>query len=320
MRDNIYYYYYIIIINPFIFIAAVRFVDLTRRGRVFHATSLLRQPTVVHAIEPPQLDLTGVAALGNELFLCGLQSEVKVYKFVNNRYTLSRQIEIPESHRVLAMIACSQHQCLYVSVLQISAVALKSVLRRFDIIGNSSSSSSSSWSLRGRCWGLSVSPRPQHSLLVTLQENKRLVEYTTRGRLIREIRLYVGGDSPYHGAELSNGNFVITLIGLQHRVCIVDQAGCILYSYGGAIDQGYDQLVDPYQLAVDEWDNVLVINFINRVELLNPTLRHLGYIEPPGHRLRQPHALHLDVVNRCLYVGSSDGSIVMIKANLLFKQ
>src|SRR5271163_980830 len=99
-----------------------------------------------------------------------------------------------------------------------------------------------------------------HHLIVTLQNTKRISEYTTEGRLVREISLDDSIDWPCICVELSTGQFVVSHAGsTQHRVPIVDTSGCIIKSYGGP--QGGSsagQLNDPYDLAVDSSDNILV--------------------------------------------------------------
>jgi len=60
----------------------------------------------------------------------------------------------------------------------------------------------------------------------------------------------------------------------------------------------------PRNIAVDKHGNVLVVDCFNyRVELLSPTLTHLGYISIPGYVLDEPWALHLDELNHRLYFG-----------------
>jgi len=37
--------------------------------------------------------------------------------------------------------------------------------------------------------------------------------------------------------------------------------------------------------------------------LLSPSLEHIGYVSTPGHQLVNPYSLHLDEINRRLYIG-----------------
>jgi len=87
-------------------------------------------------------------------------------------------------------------------------------------------------------------------------------------------------------------------------VCMVEKNGRIVHTYGDVQGSSDGQLNGTRHLAVDKYDNVLVIDYHNnRVVLLSPTLGLLGYIVIPGYELNGPHALHLDVRKRRLYIG-----------------
>ena len=80
--------------------------------------------------------------------------------------------------------------------------------------------------------------------------------------------------------------------------------GSIIQCYGGAGGSGVGQLNNPRHLAVDIYGNVLVADYgNNRVVLLSPSFTHLGYITVPGHKLRGPFALYLDLLTHRLYIG-----------------
>jgi len=75
--------------------------------------------------------------------------------------------------------------------------------------------------------------------------------------------------------------------------------------YGGSPGSIVGQLNNPYQIAVDINDNVLIADSDNnRVQLLSPTLTYLGDIVIPEHQLNYPYyAVHFDVLNHRLYIG-----------------
>ena len=59
---------------------------------------------------------------------------------------------------------------------------------------------------------------------------------------------------------------------------------------------------------MDNYGKVIVADRQNnRIVLLSPSLTNLGYIAVPGHHLKRPYSLHLDVINRRLYVGEGTG-------------
>jgi len=131
--------------------------------------------------------------------------------------------------------------------------------------------------------------------------------------LIREINLDSSIDGPMHCFELSTGDFVVSHYGRgEHRVCVVNTCGHIMQSYGRSYGLGVGQLRYPSQLCIDVHDNVLVADFGNcRVQLLSPTLTHLGDLVTPGYQLNQP-VLHFDDLNHRLYIGEENVGRILI--------
>jgi len=127
--------------------------------------------------------------------------------------------------------------------------------------------------------------------------------------LIREIPLDCSIKTPWHSVELSNGQFVVchgnNETASMHRVCIVDVNGGIIKCYGGGYGSGIVELEVPSHLALDSYGNMLVADHgNNRVILLSTSLTHLGYVPISGHqKLSYPWTLHLDQLNRRLYIG-----------------
>ena len=134
---------------------------------------------------------------------------------------------------------------------------------------------------------------------------------------MREIKLDDSFDEICHCIQLSTGQYVVSQLRPQSRVCIVDDSGHIIKSYGGEPGAGVGQLYWPYQLAVDKHDHVFVTDRGNdRIVLLSPELAHLGYIQTPGHKLSNPMSLHLDEANRHLFVGEYRGRVVVVSVNV----
>jgi len=253
--------------------------------------------------------VSGIAQLGTELFVCTRDSErVAVYDL--NTYSQTRQVTVPEMEEPRSLAACKQNNCLYISDSTshcIHRVDLSKPPRRplFGFVVGTKYSFSK--------WPLSLSAAPRgvsltraFNLLVTLPQS--IEEYTTSGSLIRSIKLDVSIDYPQHAIELFSGRFVVCHWGsTQHRVCVVDTAGCIVHSYGGPKGSSVGQLNGPYSLAVDTRGCVFVTDCFNdRVQVLSPTLTRLGDITTPGLELNAPYNLHLDESIGRLYV--SDGT------------
>jgi len=151
------------------------------------------------------------------------------------------------------------------------------------------------------------------NVLATLYDARRIQEYTTHGSLIREIGLDGTIVHPRHCIQMSTGNFVVSHLGGQHRVCIIDAGGHIIQSYGGSPGKLVGQLNYPRHLAVDAHDNVLVADFSNsRVLLLSHTLTYLGDIVVPGHQLNHPNTLHFDEQNNRLCIGEITGQRIFV--------
>jgi len=66
-------------------------------------------------------------------------------------------------------------------------------------------------------------------------------------------------------------------------------------------------------MAIDSQGFVFVADCgNNRIELLDSTLTHFGYVYTAGHQLSQPHALHFDQGNGRLYIGEFSGRVVVL--------
>jgi len=156
----------------------------------------------------------------------------------------------------------------------------------------------------GMCYSLSLTST--NNILATLFDNRKLKEYTPKGVRIIEINLNSSMEYSWYSIQLSSDRFVVSHGGggSLHRVCLVDTSGRIIQCYGGAEGSGVEQLSRPSQLAVDGYGNVLVADNGNgRVVLLSPSLTHLGYIMIPAYEMFGTHLLHLDEINRRLYIG-----------------
>jgi len=87
----------------------------------------------------------------------------------------------------------------------------------------------------------------------------------------------------------------------------VDTTGHVIKSYGVGLHLSGGKTVNtPLYLAVDMYNNILVADH-SRLQLLSPTLTHLGEIVIPGHQLNQPYALHFDELNHRLFIGELNG-------------
>jgi len=248
----------------------------------------------------------GITVLNSELFVVrgSSQGEVKVYNSSNLRSI--RTLTVPGSKRLQRIVACPSSNCLYISDARLE------IIYRFDVGTNIVICS---WSVGGACRGLSLTS--SHSILATFVETRHVREYTQDGSLIREIRLDDSIERPLHCIQLSIDQFIVCHEGIQQRVCIVDTNGRVVKSYGGPQGSGVEQMHGPSCLAVDSHKCVFIADYFNnRVELLSPTLTHLGYIDIPGYQLNNPYTLYLDELNHRLCIGEweSGGRLVVLNA------
>ena len=192
-----------------------------------------------------------------------------------------------------SLAAYKQNNCLYISDNNLNCI------HRVDL----SDGTCSKWSVKATCMPRGVSLTRAFNLLVTLPQS--IEEYTTTGSLIRSIQLDPSIDDPQNAIELHCDQFVVCHEGDElRRVCIVDTTGRIVHFYGGPPGSSTGRFNKSYSLAVDTRGFVFVADYDNsRVQLLSPTLTHLGDVTTPEYRLRSPYRLHLDELNGRLYVG-----------------
>jgi len=185
----------------------------------FNATLLLSKPTLLSVINANG-NVSGLAVLGSELFVVRIaSSQLSVYNTKN--FTLTRNMTIPNSITMREIVASPEDNSLY-----ISDAGLKGV-HRYDLSNNVHTQ----WSVGGQGRGLFV--KKNNNILVTVLDTQVIKEYTSDGKLIREIPLDSSVKTPWHSVEIfSNGRFVVCHGNLgnasMHRVCIVDVNGRII--------------------------------------------------------------------------------------------
>lgn len=202
-------------------------------------------------------------------------------------------VPVPGMQHPECLVACQRHRCLYIKETDADCI------HRFDL----STCQVTEWHVNGTVKGLSVTKKCR--LLITTWNPSRILEYSTEGKLSRTFDLNECIRGPMHALETSTGKFVLShRSDKRHEVCVVDRTGRIVHSYGGHMGKSDGQLRCPRHLVLDSRDNVFVADCENHsVVLLSPSLEQIGYVSIPGHQLGSPYALHLDEVNRRLYIG-----------------
>lgn len=237
--------------------------------------------------------ITGVAVLDNKLFVAtGKSSEVKVYDDSNFRPGASLKLDGLRLVDPWDIVSCKRNHCLYILNIIRETTTTHEVLR-VDPFGNMIKK----WSSKKEWRRLSVTD--ESNLILIDYTMSRLDEYTSDGQFIRSINLSPKIVHPLHAIKLTSNNFVVShgyYDDNPHRVCIVDDMGTVLKSFG-ELKKGL--LNRPVRLAVDEDGSIIVADQENsRVLLLNSNLEFKRELIPKRmDGLKKPPSFYLDEIN-----------------------
>jgi len=255
-------------------------------------------PTLTHVIPPQGRGCVwAVTSLDNDVFVARFTShsqQVEVYDAVT--FTLQRNITVQGLGGCTGITACARNKCLYLSDLDNTSV------HRVELSG----SNAVKWSVASQPRGLSVNIA--HNLVVTCIGANKLQEYTTHGSLVKEICLQAGVTAPWHGIQLSTGDYVVSQHTLPGVVNVVGVDGQAVHSYGQSqtSDVGH---MSPTNLAVTKNDDILVADDgNNRILSIN---RSTGCVQEltlsVDGGIQCPVGLCLDESRGRLYVGENGG-------------
>jgi hypothetical protein len=251
--------------------------------------------------------INGLTLLDNELYVLRkkLKDQVDVYSLKTNN--LLRRLSVSGLSEVgmRDMTACKENRCLYISDASSNKCVFRIELQN----------SGSKWPVDDLPHGLSVTAHS--NVLVTCPDARKLREFETFGRQIREITLQLDAVNPWHAIQLSNDQFVVCHGGMDdpaNRVCRVTAGGSIVQSYGGPKGPAtVGQLNRPYYVAADVDEYIYVADFNNcRVLLLSPTLNFVREVSSRDQLQNLPHILYLDTDSRRLYVACRGGRVVIV--------
>ena len=133
-------------------------------------------------------------------------------------------------------------------------------------------------------------------------------EYTSSGELRREIALKGGVVNPYRAVHMDGDQFLVCQAGWNNlqRVCLIDNGGNLIKSFGSTKGSGNANLSGPYRLVVDRNGFILVADYSNnRVVLLNKQLEYVKDIIPTSMKLNKIFTLFLDEDDGRLYVSDT---------------
>jgi len=242
--------------------------------------------------------VTAVTSLGDDVFVARLGSQqVEVYDAVT--LTLRRRLTVRGLGEWLSgLAACPNNNCLYASDWDNDHV------HRVELSG---SNAVKKWSVDSSPRGLSVNR--EHNLIVACFGANKLQEYTTHGSLVREICLQAGVTQPYHGIQLSIGDYVVSQWTSPGVVSVVGVDGQVVRSYGQSQTSDVGQMKNPTSLAVTKNDDILVADEDNnRILSINSSfdsIQELALSVDGG--IHEPRGLCLDESRGRLYVGEYGG-------------
>jgi len=248
---------------------------------------------------PEGEDVWSVTSLDNFIYVLRDKKSEQIEVYDLDSYRLQRRINVPLLDADTSnMVACSFYHCLYIS--GVSEKSMYRVALPNDVITN--------WPVNDDPFRLSVTDT--YSLLVTCLEVGKIIEFSTDGKLLREIQLTQDVTTPWHTVQLSNGQFIVSH-GFPddpvHRVCLIGSDGHVVKSFGGAKGSGSQQMNVPWQLAVNRNEFVFVLDAGNhRVLLLSPELTYVRDAVSRDHLKWYPASLSLDVQRLRLYVAEND--------------
>ena len=246
----------------------------------------------------------GVTLLDNLLYVLrdGLSSEqLEVYH--KDSYHLQYRLTVSALDSPADIVACAHNRCAYISDGGGGAQCVRRLALPCAAVR-------SSWPVNDKPAGLSVSDL--HSLLVTCPEVRLVKEFSTDGRLLRQVQLPEDVVVPCHTAQLTGARLAVCHGGYydragRHRVCLIGSDGQVDKSFGGSCSSGTQQMNAPAHLAVDRNKFVFVADLGNdRVLLLSSSLTYMREVMSTDKLKGWPRRLCLDEDKNRLYVAVND--------------
>jgi len=240
----------------------------------------------------------GVTSLADEVYVVRWKEldQVEVYDVIT--YRLQRCLTVPNLRGITDMTSCEHCHSVYI------ANNVDKCIHRLGVQG-----AVTRWDVGDKPRGLSVNAA--HNLLLTLREVRKIKEFSSRGDLLRELKLPDDVIHPWQAIETRNGQFIVChgdLGDVVHRVCKVSGDGRhVVHSHGGQRGPGSGQYNVPLRLAVDGNEFVFIADINNgRVTLLSPTLEFIRYVTSLDQLKWHPVRMYLDAQRRRLYVADNE--------------
>jgi len=252
---------------------------------------------VVHTL-PEGEEVAGVTSLAGEVYVLRWKGrdQVEVYDAIS--YRLQRRLTVPNARGFTDMTSCEHCNCVYIGDHVVQCI------HRLGAQG-----AATQWPVNDVPWGLSVNAA--HNLLVTCRLVCKMKEFSSHGKLLRELTLPDDVINPSHAIQLTSGQFIAChgdVDDAVHRVCkMSDDGRHVVQSHGGQWGSATSQCDVPFHLAVDDNEFVFVVDINNRrVTLLSPTLGYIRQVVASDDPKWRPRRLCLDTQRRRLYVADNE--------------
>jgi len=243
--------------------------------------------------------IRGVATLGKHHYvLRGPKSSEQIEVYDITTFRLLNRVSVPGLGDASDIVACKHYCCAYTCGTSSQYVYRMSSINYNEL---------TQWSVNDGPTCLSITIK--YSVLVTCRKVRKMKEFTTDGRLLRQVVLCV--PSPWHTVQLSGGDLMVCHGHTGeplHRVCLMNSGGQVIKSfYGGNKGSSSSQMNTPCHMAVDENESVFVVDRNNcAVLLLSPALRDVRKAVSSDKLKWTPYRLCLDAERRRLYVAVNE--------------
>jgi len=257
-------------------------------------------PSTYHYTSPYHQKVTGIATLGDEMFVVRWNDpNIYVYKPNTNDVNIQRIIIVGAGSATLrGLAACEFNQCLYVSEANNQTIHKVSPMTNAKV---------KQWSVNGQPYGVTVNSA--YNLLVACYNTHKVQEYTTDGNVVREINLQPGITNPSHVVQLQSDEFGIThhggsvngysVVGSDGKIVKSTASGQMSSSYGFAVSKGGSKV-----LVADFGNNrILLLTSESMSAEQLPTAFNVG--------LNQPYCIHFDASAGEMYIGEWGGYRIM---------
>ena len=244
------------------------------------------------------------------LFVLRSSSEQQIEVYDTTTFKLQQTLNVVglSNHPYNGLTSCVINNCLYVSD------SLNATVYKIELTGHNEVSK---WRVDGMPTGLSINAAC--NLLVTCFGDKKLLEYTPSGSLVREIRLQLTSDS-WHAIQLTSDQFVVCTWD-DDDVVDANSQGRVVVSYTNQLQSTTrHQFSQPRHLAVDK-NNECIFVADYRIVMLSRSLKCAREFNASvdGRRL-PPQCLYLNQSNSRLYVGSYEGLIFVFDIRRYYRR